>query len=220
MITAKLTKRPVLKAVVTKPYQGKGYAEGYADGKQDGKDEAEAEILWTNYGIMYKKHYIISAEGVDGIRNNAYQNANKMETLEVPNIRSIWSAFSNVFQNCTALKSVKLPKILRIGANYFIGCTALEEVVLGCEEYPMEYISSNVFNGCSALVRFRYIGTISASLSFANSPLLDDESIQGIVDALAEVATAQTLTLHNTVGNKLTDAQKATITAKKWTLVY
>ena len=32
--------------------------------------------------------------------------------------------------------------------------------------------------------------------------------------------TTQTLTLHKTVGNKLTDAQKATITAKNWTLVY
>jgi endonuclease I len=49
-----------------------------------------------------------------------------------------------------------------------------------------------------------------------------NDSVQSIVDALKDLtgATAQTLTFHADVGGKLTDAQKATITAKNWTLVY
>ena len=51
---------------------------------------------------------------------------------------------------------------------------------------------------------------------------LTPETIQSIIDGMADLtgATAQTLTFHKDVGAKLTDAQKATITAKNWTLVY
>jgi len=65
-------------------------------------------------------------------------------------------------------------------------------------------------------------GTIDYSINFASSPNLIDASIQSIIDGLADLTggTAQTLTLHATVGGKLTDAQKATITAKNWTLAY
>lgn len=268
MITAKLKKRPTLKAVVTKPYQGKGYAEGYEDGLEKGyangeadattayeaanakvltdcnevlptkgvetaeslaqvpqrigeiESLAEAEIYFTRYGTMYRKHMLIPSEGSDGFHMYAYRYADKMETVDVPNQQSTWTNPGSTFYGCTSLKTASLPKILRVGGNFFGECTALEEVILGCEEFPMIGNSQNSFNNCKALVRLRYIGTISTSISFAQSPLLDDASIQGIVDALAEVATAQTLTLHATVGAKLTDAQKATITAKNWTLVY
>ena len=81
---------------------------------------------------------------------------------------------------------------------------------------------SNTFNNCEALEHIIIDGVIAANVSFAYSPLLDEESRQSIIDCLADLTgkTAQTLTLHATVGAKLTDAQKATITAKNWTLVY
>ena len=46
--------------------------------------------------------------------------------------------------------------------------------------------------------------------------------MQSIIDGLKDLtgAESQTLTFHSAVGNKLTDTQKATITAKNWTLVY
>lgn len=62
--------------------------------------------------------------------------------------------------------------------------------------------------------------TIKVNIGFAYAPNLSDATIQSIVDGLAEVATAQTLTLHAGVGGKLTAEQKAIITAKNWTLVY
>ena len=219
MITAKLTKRPVLKAVVTKPYQGKGYAEGYADGKEDGKEEAEADIFFSNYGAMYKRHMVIPTVG-NTLVNGAYQYANELESVSAPNIDFGNGISGNVFRNCEKLKFASLPKIRRIGNTFFGGCLALEEVTLGCVEVPIVQINPNSFQYCSALVRMNLVGAIETSFSLSYSNLLDDVSIQNIVDALAEVATAQTLTLHNTVGNKLTDAQKATITAKNWTLVY
>jgi hypothetical protein len=78
------------------------------------------------------------------------------------------------------------------------------------------------FNGCSNLENITFEGVIGNSISFANSPLLTTESVQSVIDHLKDLtgATAQTLTFHATVGGNLTDAQKATITAKNWTLVY
>ena len=64
--------------------------------------------------------------------------------------------------------------------------------------------------------------SIKLSIKFATARKLTTESVQSIIDGLADLTggTAQTLTLHATVGAKLTDEQKATITAKNWALVY
>ena len=80
-----------------------------------------------------------------------------------------------------------------------------------------------MFNYIYSLVNVRFVAnTIKLSIAFAQSDNLSTETIQSIIDGLADLTggTAQTLTLHSTVGSKLTDTQKATITAKNWTLVY
>lgn len=85
------------------------------------------------------------------------------------------------------------------------------------------YATQNLFSYCNALKEVRFVNnSIPMSVSFSNSNLLSAESIQSIIDGLADLTggTAQTLTLHATVGAKLTDTQKATITAKNWKLVY
>lgn len=82
---------------------------------------------------------------------------------------------------------------------------------------------NNIFSFCSALKEVRFVAnTIKLSITFAQSGDLSAETIQSIIDGLADLTgdTAQTLTLHATVGSKLTDEQKATITAKNWELVY
>lgn len=81
---------------------------------------------------------------------------------------------------------------------------------------------SNAFTSATALENITFEGVIGKSISFADSPKLTTASVQSIIDHLKDLtgATAQTLTFHATVGGKLTDAQKAAITAKNWTLVY
>jgi hypothetical protein len=58
--------------------------------------------------------------------------------------------------------------------------------------------------------------TLKKSLRLDSSSLLSAESIQSIIDGLATVETAQTLTLNKNI--TLTDEQKATINSKGWTL--
>ena len=84
---------------------------------------------------------------------------------------------------------------------------------------PNRYVAFS----CPKLQEIRFVKeTIKIDFKLFNSPLLSAESIQSIIDGLADLTggTAQTLTLHANVGAKLTDEQKATITAKNWTLVY
>lgn len=83
------------------------------------------------------------------------------------------------------------------------------------------YINS-MFSGTFNLVEVRFKGEIKYNLVISSSPNLSDTTIQNIIEHLADLTgdTAQTLTLHSTAGNKLTEEQKAAITAKNWTLVY
>lgn len=83
--------------------------------------------------------------------------------------------------------------------------------------------STKPFNGCSNLKNIQFKpNSIFLNATFANSDKLTDESTQSIIDGLADLTgrASQTLSLHNNVGAKLTDEQKAAITAKNWNLVY
>ena len=104
--------------------------------------------------------------------------------------------------------------------NIFLACNLLETIELPFDVSKHNaYHLAGMFSGCNALVNVRFIAeTIKESISFSESPLLSAESIQSIIDGLAAVETAQTLSLHKDVKAKLTDTQLATITGKNWTL--
>lgn len=103
----------------------------------------------------------------------------------------------------------------------FQGCVRLKYIR---GEIDMSDVTSalNYFKECGYLIDVRFkSGSIKASLDTVSS-VLSAASIQSIVDGLADLTgqTAQTLTLHATVGAKLTQTQKDTIAAKNWTVTY
>lgn len=76
----------------------------------------------------------------------------------------------------------------------------------------------NTFHYCPALKNVFFVeNSIRVSVSFVFCPLLSAESVQSIIDGLAPVTTAQTITFHKNIA--LSDAQKQTINEKGWTLV-
>ena len=82
---------------------------------------------------------------------------------------------------------------------------------------------SQWFIGCTSLANVTFEGVIGQDgLNFSWSPLLSNASVQSIIDHLKDLSgqTGCAITFHTDVGAKLTEAQKATITAKNWTLVY
>ena len=109
------------------------------------------------------------------------------------------------------------------GAKYpFYGCTRLK-YVRGEIDPSLMATCLNFFYSCGLLeeVRFKQ-GTINKDFSLPQCRSLSTDSLQSIIDGLADLSgqTAQTLTLHADAGAKLTDAQKAAASAKNWTLAY
>lgn len=77
---------------------------------------------------------------------------------------------------------------------------------------------ASMFLSCGNLENVTFApNTLSLSMSLAQSGLLSATSVQSIIDGLATVETAQTLTLNKAIA--LTDEQKDTIKNKGWTLV-
>lgn len=131
--------------------------------------------------------------------NSAFRdNIDNLKEVEILGDTSNCSDFSRMFYNCKALETFK-------GDLDFSGCTTF----------------MNSFVNCNKLTTFKpKAGTIKTTIQLNYSPLLSDESIQAIIDGLADLTetTAQTITLTDTVKAKLTEEQIASITSKNWTL--
>ena len=87
--------------------------------------------------------------------------------------------------------------------------------------------TASSFSGCTALEHIIFEGIINQNISFPVSNLLDNDSVQSIINALKPITdgTAKTLTFHQEVRDRLTEEQELTITGtaeqggKGWTLL-
>lgn len=128
--------------------------------------------------------------------------------------------FGYAFRDCKTTEIVDLEnKTIKISlaTDTFRGMVMLKEIKGTLDLTEITNVN-NMFEGCSALetVRFKE-NSIKLSISFAKCPKLSSATVQSIVDGLATVETAQTLTLNSAVA--VSDTQKATIQSKGWTLV-
>lgn len=121
----------------------------------------------------------------------------KLVEVDISNFNFVAKEVSYMFASCNSLKTI-------IGEMDFSKCTTL----------------INPFNACNKLEEVRFKKeTIPLSIKVL-SEYLTFESIQSIIDGLADLTDTdtQTLTLHADVKAKLTGEQIATIIGKNWTL--
>lgn len=142
----------------------------------------------------------------------------------------ITTALSGFNANTTA----KDTKLKRITFNCVFSKCARFDVMLAnrnaleiIDGIPINFSSAttigNFNSGNYFLKEIRVVEkTIKVSIAFSNTANLSDDSVQSIIDGLADLTggTQQTLTFSSGVGSKLTDEQKAIITSKNWGLVY
>lgn len=107
-----------------------------------------------------------------------------------------------------------------INMNYLFNAC---DMLTGVNTLDLSNIKSikGLFNGCSKLTNISFVeSSIKISISFSSSPLLSNESIQSIINGLADLTgqTAQTITFHSDVKNKLTEEQIASVTSKNWSI--
>ena len=85
-----------------------------------------------------------------------------------------------------------------------------------------ENVFTTTFIESPELTNITFEGIIGNAISFQWQYKLSDASVQSVIDHLQDLtgAVSKAVTFHPTVGAKLTEEQKAAITAKNWTLVY
>ena len=127
-----------------------------------------------------------------------------------------------MFNECKNLIKVQIDikKFYNI-SSMFYNCVSLVDVgTLDFSGIPQDNSDrmGACFYNCKSLEKIKVVSqSLKRSLSFAWSPLLSAESVQSIIDGLAIVTTAQTITFHKNIA--LTDEQKQIINEKGWTLV-
>ena len=158
-------------------------------------DYQRAFAYWSD-DFYAPKYSIVCGDGNTNSCSQMFLNATITDT-KVP-ISIIGARFENTFQECKNLTTIPLLKLE--------GVTRI----------------TTPFYHCYELVDIVFDGAIPLSIAFNHCTKLSDATVQSIVDRLADLTdkTSQTLTVHATVGANMTEAQKATIIAKNWTLVY
>ena len=131
---------------------------------------------------------------------------------------------TGLFRNCTNITSTKKPIRFRNNtgkATYVLnGCLNLETIPL--LEVDEAVIYTGWFGGCKKLKNITIEGVIGADISFKDSPLLSNESVDSIIAALKGLtgATALSLTVHADVyARMVANGQDVLVTAKNWALV-
>lgn len=195
------------------------YDEGYADGYDEGKSEAienlpggyvKIDPAWTDFTSFCQ-----------GRRFSLGKNLKYSDTANGTNFSNMYTGWD--YSPDGSLHIV--PSLdLRNGKTFtsmFNWSSKIGEI--GEIDISSATNVDNMFNYCTELSKISFApNCIKISISFAASGKLTDASIQSIIDGLANLTgkTAQTLTLHATVGGKLTQAQKDAASAKNWTLAY
>lgn len=144
--------------------------------------------------------------------------------LDTSNCTDAFRMFSNMgfSDDCfEAVPELDLRKATKIGELFgYANIKIVRKIILN--EQGTQDTSTLFHGGMQGLEEIRFEGVIGKNLRLQWSGKLSNESVQSIIDHLKDLtgATTQTLTFHKDVGARLTEAQKAVITAKNWTLVY
>jgi hypothetical protein len=222
---------------------GGDYDEGYEAGKQ-----AEYDRFWdafqrngnmTDYlGVFYGYGWTADTfKPKYDIRGTRFQNAFSMSTnlegslidmLDKCGVVIDTSQATNVSAmfyyatRLTEIPHIDMSSINTSVGNLFHTCAKLVRIEKITYTENSACYNTGSFQGCNALTDVEFAGVIAGNMNLSWSPLLNEATVQSLIDHLKDLtgATAQTITFHATVGGKLTDAQKATITAKNWQLVY
>lgn len=187
---------------------------------------------FTNNIFLYKinEGSIIDCSGLtqSGNFTNSFYGCSCIEELNFINLPDYAIAADGMFSLAPniipdKLKTVSFsPKFKLSNATVlFNGRTSLEEVIGELDFSRIIDIQeqNSPFTRCTSLAEIRFTKeSIKYNLSFKQSSKLSDESIQSILDGLANVSTTQTLDLNSEVYAKLTEEQKQSATDKGWTI--
>ena len=162
-------------------------------------------------GVVSEGNY---AEAFNALYNASLMNSD-IERIDfyISNPFTSHNGFFRNTKNLTYIKGINMSSSKNMGLMFSgSGIEVIEEPL----DISLVTMTSNAF-ACDNLREIRFVPeTIKRTLDFGRCKKLSAQSIQSIIDGLATVTATQTLTLNSAI--ILTDEQKASITAKGWTL--
>ena len=177
---------------------------------------ARTKERWFENSTKFKKlPKLYMANTISFFRFIAGSNVEEIDYyIDSSKVTDVMGMFSNT-KNLKHIVGIDISNAT--GGDGFFAGSAIEEIDEPINPIKMaSYGAMITFNGCNNLRKIRFVPESVKWTMRYSSPVLTAESIQSIIDGLATVTTAQTLTLHKDI--VLTDEQKATINAKGWTL--
>lgn len=180
-------------------------------------------LRFTNYqGETIPK---VSLENMQGAVGGMFGNCRNLKRIDFYINTCKGEDHDSFFYGCVSLEYVKGVNTSKSKyvTDFLTSCNSLKTV-----EEPFDLTNCRSSSrGAIVMVSQKSIpiedlrfvlNTIYFNFAATYMPNLSAESIQSIIDGLATVETAQTLTLHKDVKAKLTQAQLDTITNKNWNL--
>ena len=185
----------------------------------------------TNFSSLFDTNNDLESLNLAGVSTqNAtsmyamFQNCSSLTSLDVSGFdtRNVTS-MSTMFQGCSSLTSLDMSNFNTQNVTnmngMFYSCRSLTTLNLG-NEFGAGKVTdvSGMFESCKSLQTITgSIKNLSISLSLSVCPLDHDSAVR-IINGLATVTTAQTLTLSSTTKSTLSTTEKAVLINKGWTL--
>lgn len=206
----------------------RGYAEGYAEGRDIWNYVRSIAGAFQNNTFPTGTNFVLNIPNLSpspnaGSFNYTFRSATGLESITLKcTIRGVAMNAHGAFARCSDLKFLDLSEFNTTfgpSTDVFYGCTSLEEIRGEIENTTTNW--TLWFTKCEKLreVRFKP-NSIKGQINLVECSLLSAESVQSIVDGLADMTggTSYKLPLHADVKAKLTEEQLATIAAKNWTM--
>lgn len=187
-------------------YRGVFAGKGWNDDTFNPKYDIVSNYEWENAVFQYS-----AISDLKGIleRNGLTMDFSKSYT------------FTNFFNNNVNLKTVPSMNVEKAQSlvSTFNYCLSLETIE-GLLNIPATCTFYNTFLYCYALKDIYLTGVIGNDISFAQSSELTDESVQNIINCLADLTgqTSKKVSFNSVVSAKLTDEQQLQIILKNWVL--
>ena len=193
------------------------------------------------YGCSSLKDITIP-DSVTAIEGGAFAYCRSLETIEIPDsvtkLGFAGNSFTGVFQDCVALKNVKLPaNINYIGHRTFYNCSSLEKIDIsaavrrlyksafsGCSsltgvELPecLEYIGQEAFKGCSedfkSITVNGYVSYVGLyALGYSEAGKISDFVISGYSGSMVETYAKNNGMTFKSLGNHAEFIATTTVT--------
>ena len=199
------------------------YGAGYFELNIGELQSASLNKLFINKKISTITHLGIDTRRVT-IMSAMFQGCSSLTSLDASNFdtQNVTTMLS-MFYSCEGLTSLDVSNFNTQNVTnmygMFYGCRSLTFINLG-DKFDASKVThvSDMFTNCNSLKTITgNIKNLSISLSLSNCPL-DHDSALRVINGLATVTTARTLTLSNTTKSTLSATEKAVLINKGWTL--